>query len=151
MKELGFKGIDKKNVYAWEVEVDRSRHVSVGIRTVAGITFPDISYSVRINRVEELWEDHIGEMGLLNDKGFYKTFGMMLRRVWPEIEERADYNTLVNSIVLEPTEEGVEKFYDFFKFVLKEKMFSDESLQKAEDGITSGVLLGPFWLNMLMR
>lgn len=123
MKELGFDGVNKQDVNAWQTEPDKSRYVAVGIRTVAGVTFPDISYSVRINRVEELWEDYISEMGLLSNKGFYKTFGMMLRQAWPEVKERPDYNTMVSSIALEPTEEGVEKFYHLFKFILIEKMF----------------------------
>jgi hypothetical protein len=123
MKGLGFPEVDRDGSHAVRVEPGKRIRVGVTIRALGGIVYPNLAYVVRINRIEELWEDYIAELGLLNERGFYPTFMIGLLEAWPEVAARADYNEKVHSLSLELNEEGVQKFYTLFEYILKEKMF----------------------------
>jgi hypothetical protein len=123
MEGLGYPTISPEGCNATREEPGVVRRVSVSIRALRGIIYPNIGYRIRLDRVEELWEDHIPDLGLLDEKGHHSTINLDEWQAWPEMKERQDYDAGVNSLVLEPTEEGVEKFVILFERVLEDILF----------------------------
>ena len=122
MKRLDFQEIVSDNCYAVQKEKELDRRVIVTITSVGGRLLGGAQLSVRLNKVEEWWEDYIREMGLMNERGFYITYNITLQQSWPGIEARNDYNPDSRKMNLQPDVEGVEKFNVLFESVLKEKL-----------------------------
>ena len=122
MKRLDFQEIVSDNCYAVQKEKELDRRVKVTISSFAGRLHADAQLIVRLNKVEEWWEDYIGEMGLMAERGFYATYIISLQQAWPGIEERTDYDPDSRRMNLQPDVEGAEKFNALFESVIKEKL-----------------------------
>jgi hypothetical protein len=118
VKELGFHVTDKKLSQA-QKDYDWG-WVNLDVSFAGHNLMANIFCVTRINKIEELVEEYIGETSFFGRQGNFSTFYVPEDVAWPEVKENKMRNHFQFGMIT--TEESVLEFFDLYTFMIKEKI-----------------------------